>query len=66
MTRSLRYLTHLQLEQSALLLHLLGDFSSGDLRSDHSVLFGVLSLLLLDLCSEKHKKDDKAAPGVLS
>lgn len=46
------YLTHLELEETALLLHLLCDFSPGDLRADHPVLLGVLSLLLLDLCTD--------------
>lgn len=50
------YLTHLELEETPLLLHLLCDFSAGDLRADHPVLLGVLSLLLLDLCTDTEDK----------
>ena len=42
-------LTHLQLEEPALLLHLLCNLGSGDLSPDHSVLLGVFPFLLLDL-----------------
>lgn len=47
------HLTHVQLEQSPLFLHLLRDFSTSDLCPDHSMMFSVFSLLLLDLCSDK-------------
>lgn len=43
------HLAHLELEETALLLHLFRDFSPRDLGADHSVLLGVLALLLLDL-----------------
>lgn len=42
-------LTHLQLEESPLLLHLLCDFRPADLRPDHPVLSCMLLLLLLYL-----------------
>lgn len=59
------YLTHLQLEQPPLLLHLLCDLCSCDLSPDHPVLFGVFSLLLLDLCAEKQtiKSTCGSTPG---
>lgn len=44
-----RHLTHLQLEESSLLLHLLSDLSSAELGANHPVLLGVLPLLLLNL-----------------
>lgn len=59
------YLTHLELEETPLLLHLLCDFSAGDLRADHPVLFGVLSLLLLDLCTETDDKDNYRMDALL-
>lgn len=49
-----RHLTHLQLEHSSLLLHVLCDFSSAELCADHPVLLRVFPLLLLDL----HSADD--------
>lgn len=49
------HLTHLQLEEPTLLLHLLGDLSSAELGADHPVLLGVLPLLLLDLRSAEFK-----------
>lgn len=49
------HLTHLQLEESPLLLHLLGDLSSAELGANHAVLLGVLPLLLLDLRSGEVK-----------
>lgn len=45
------HLAHLELEETSLLFHLLCNFSPGDLRADHSVLFGVLTFLLLNLCT---------------
>ena len=46
-------LTHLQLEEPPLLLHLLCDLGAADLRADHAVLPSVLLLLLLDLGAEE-------------
>lgn len=43
------HLTHLQLEETTLLLHVLGDLSAAELGADHAVLPRVLPLLLLDL-----------------
>lgn len=45
------HLAHLELEESSLLFHLLCNFCPCDLRADHSVLFGVLTFLLLNLCT---------------
>lgn len=45
------HLAHLELEETSLLFHLLCNFSPCDLRADHSVLFGVLTFLLLNLCT---------------
>lgn len=55
------YLAHLQLEETALLLHLFCYFSPGDLRADHPVLLGVLSFLLLDLCTNAGGEDGNAS-----
>lgn len=43
------HLTHLQLEETTLLLHVLGDLSTAELGADHAVLPRVLPLLLFDL-----------------
>lgn len=45
------HLTHLELKKTPLLLHLLCNFRPGDLGADHPMLLGVLSLLLLYLCT---------------
>lgn len=54
------YLTHLELEKTSFLLHLLGDFSSSDLSADHPVLLGVFSLLLLYLCTGTEERTNHA------
>lgn len=46
------HLAHLELKQASFLLHLLGDLSPSDFSTDHPVLLGVLSLLLLYLCTD--------------
>lgn len=43
------HLTHLQLEETTLLLHVLGDLAAAEFGADHAVLPRVLPLLLLDL-----------------
>lgn len=53
LTHFITDLTHLELEETPLLLHLLSDFSASDLGPDHPVLLGVLSLLLLDFCTDR-------------
>lgn len=52
-----RHLTHLQLEHSPLLLHLLCDFPSAELCSNHPVLLCVFPLLLFNLCSAEVKTE---------
>lgn len=53
------YLTHLKLKKPPLLLHLLCDFSAGDLSANHPVLLGVFSLLLLYLCTDTRDRGGK-------
>lgn len=50
-TDCITYFTHLELKETPLLLHLLCDLGPGDLGADHAMLLGVLSLLLLYLCT---------------
>lgn len=45
------HLAHLELKEVSFLLHFFGNLGPGDLRADHAVLFGMLSLLLLDFCT---------------
>lgn len=47
------HLTHLQLKDPPLFLHLFCDLCAGDLCTDHAVLLGMFPLLLLDLCATK-------------
>lgn len=49
------HLTHLQLEQPPLLLHLLCNLSATELGANHPVLPGMLPLLLLSLRSAEIK-----------
>lgn len=56
------HLAHLELEEASLLLHLLGDFGPRDLGADHSVLLGVLALLLLDLCTGERERERRKRP----
>lgn len=53
------HLTHLQLKDPPLLLHLFCDLCAGDLGADHAVLLGMFPLLLLNLCAMAKKTRNK-------
>lgn len=57
------HLTHLQLEHSSLLLHILCDFSSTELCSNHPVLLRVFPLLLLNLYSAENVETEAKEPN---
>lgn len=45
------YFTHLELKEAPFLFHFFCNLCSSDLRADHSMLFCMLSFLLLNFCT---------------
>lgn len=59
-------LTHLELEETPFLFHLLCDLCPSDLRADHPVLLGMLSFLLLYLCTDAEERTVKRSAAQFS